>query len=309
MDDTNAIDNSRAGEKTRLYVGISYAICCIVWGTTWYATRVSVEPGDGLPPIFAGAFRFLVAIFCYLPIILIYRKRLTGVSKQEFAWICLAGLFNGCYQCFIYSAECTISGGLASVIMATAPLMVAAVAFLFRVEKVRRFTMIGFCIALAGVSLVCFDRLNSANDQFAGICLALAAAFFTSLSNVTLKRQGTSVHPLSSAMIFLVATDIPVWIASLLAGERWNLFPLNEHAAPLFAILYMAILSSIIAFMLYLYMLRHMSLMAISTLQFVLPVFALIVDMFLEKRVVLSPQVWIGIVVVMIGVAVSMRRH
>lgn len=268
-----------------------------------------MEPGDGLPPIFCGAFRFLVAFVFYLPILLIYKKKLTPVTKNELGWICLAGLFNGFYQCFIYSAECTISGGLASVIMATAPLMVAAVAFLFRVEQVRRFTMIGFCIALAGVALVCFDRLQSAADQFSGICQALAAALFTSLSNVTLKRQGTNVHPLSSAIIFLVATDIPVWIASLVAHERWVLFPLSAHQGPLIAVLYMAIFSSIIAFMFYLYMLRHMSLMAISTLQFVLPVFALVVDMFLEKRVVLSSQVWCGIVVVLIGVAVSMRRH
>lgn len=293
-------------KRTRLKVGICYAICCFIWGTTWYTVRVSVEPGDGYPPLFAGAFRFLIAIILYTPLLLIFRKKLGTVTRQEFMWICLSGFFNGGYQCFIYNAEMTISGGLASVLMATAPLMVASVASLLGLEKVRRNTVIGFLVSLLGIGLVCHDRIQTANEQVVGIILTIVAAFFTSLSNITLKGRGTRVHPLTSATIFLIATDIPVWIASFVAGEKPHIFPLGE---PFLAVLYMSIMSSIIAFLLYLYMLRHMSLMAISTLQFIIPVLALVIDMFLEHRVTLNPQVWVGIAVVLAGVAFSMRRH
>ena len=298
-------------KRTRLFVAICYATCCFIWGTTWYAVRVSVEPGDGYPPIFAGALRFLVALFLYMPILAIFHRKLGSITKSELFWISLSGLFNGVYQCFIYSAETTISGGLASVIMATAPLMVATAATVFGMEKVRKNTVIGFLVSLAGIGLVCLDRVQTANEQVTGIVLTVVAAFFTSLSNVTLKGRGTRVHPLLSATVFLVATDIPVWLASFLTGEKpWlamtKLLPFGE---PALAVFYMAVMSSIIAFLLYLYMLRHMSLMGISTLQFIIPILALIVDMFLEQRVALNMQVWVGIAVVMGGVAFSMKRH
>lgn len=295
------------GSKIRLRVGICYLVCCCIWGTTWYAVRLSVEPGDGLPPNFAGAIRFLIAIILYLPILLIYSRRLGKVTRKQIAWIALAGLFNGLYQCFVYTAMCTISGGLGAVLMATSPLMVAAMAVFAGIEKVRKNTVIGFCLSLVGVALVCHDRISGASEQVVGIGLALIAAFFTSLSNITLKGRGTDVHPLASATIFLFFTDIPVWIGSFLFGEKAVLWPIP--IAPMCAVVYMAVMSSIVAFLLYLYMLRHMSLMAISTLQFILPVLALVVDMFLEKRVSLTPQVWAGIAVVLSGVVISMRRH
>lgn len=305
--ETETDKNSFAESKrTRIFVAICYVVCCLIWGTTWYAIRISIEPGDGFPPNFAGAIRFVIAILLYVPLWLIFSKKIRRPSKAEIAWVSLAGFLNGLYQCFMYCCELTISGGLAAVIMATSPLMVALIAICTGLEKVRRQTIWSFCICLFGVALVCYDRMHASSEQLFGISLALCGAFFTSISNITLKGRGSKLHPIASATIFLIATDIPVWIASIACGEKPVLWPLA--LAPALSILYMAVMSSILAFSLYLYMIRHISLMAISTLPFVLPVLALVVDMFFEKRVTLSPQVWTGIAIVLSGVVLSVRR-
>ncbi|MBX9690378.1 MAG: EamA family transporter [Candidatus Obscuribacterales bacterium] len=293
-------------KRTRVLVALCYATCCLIWGTTWYAVRISVEPGDGYPPNSAGAIRFAVALLLYTPLWLIFARKMRLPNRSELFWISVAGLLNGLYQRFVYTAEMTISGGLASVIMATSPLMVAVIAICSGIEKVRKQTVIGFCVSFSGLALVCHDRMHAAADQAFGIGLALVAALMASLSNISLKGRGTKLHPVSSAIIFLIATLIPVLAASFIFGEKPVLWP--PAIAPFSALVYMAVMSSILAFLLYLYMLRHMSLMAISTLQFVLPILALLMDMFFEKRVVLTPQVWVGIAIVLIGVLLPLRR-
>ncbi len=293
-------------KRTRVFVAICYSVCCLIWGTTWYAMRISVAPVTGYPPNFAGAIRFVLALAFYIPLWFLFKKRIPKPSKSEIAWLMLSGFLNGMYQCFIYSAEVSISGGLASVIMATSPLMVALIAVCGGLEKVHRRTIFSFIFCLMGVVLVCQDRMHASSDQAWGIGLALVAAFFTSLSNITLKGRSTHMHPIASATIFLFATDIPVWVGSFLCGEKWVFWPLPMAA--FLSVLYMAVMSSVLAFTLYLYMIRHMSLMAISTLQFVLPVLALLVDMLFERGVTLSPQSWTGIAIVLGGVMFSVRR-
>jgi drug/metabolite transporter (DMT)-like permease len=298
--------NTSEAKPIKWLVWLSYSACCLIWGTTWYAIRVSVEPGDGFPPNFASVYRFLIAIVFYIPLWFIFAKQLKRPPLSDILWVFLAGLLNGLYQCFMYRCEMSISGGLASVIMATSPLMVASIAVISGIEKVRRQTVVSFMICLAGVALVCFDRFNTSIEQIWGICFALIAAFFTSLSNITLKGRGSGMHSIISATILITATSIPVAIGSIICGEKAVFWPVAT--APMLAVVYMAIMSSVVAYLFYVYMVKHMSLMALSTMQFVLPVFALTVDLFLEKRMTLSPQIWIGSLIVLVGVIVSVRR-
>lgn len=299
--------NADAAKRTRFLIGAGYALCCLVWGTTWFAIRIAMEPGDGFPPMFAASLRFIMSVGIFAPLWLLRSKHIPKPSKAEIVWLIISGFFNGLYQCFIYASEQTISGGLASVIMATSPIMLAVIVIFTGFEKVRKQTLIGFLVCLCGVALVCHDRLHTASDQLIGIGLALCAALFTGLSNLTLKGRGTGVHPLASASIFLTATAVPVCLATFIMGEKPVLEPFP--VLPSIAVLYMTLTSSVIAFTVFLYIIRHMSLMAITTMQFILPIVALIVDLFLEKRVSLSVQSWAGILIVLCGVVYSLRRR
>ncbi|HEY9712217.1 MAG TPA: EamA family transporter [Chroococcales cyanobacterium] len=299
--------HEKDGSRTKLYVALSYIFCCLVWGTTWYAMRVSVQPNGGYPPNFAAAIRFVIAVVLYVPIWFVLCRKSRRPTLAEVGWLSLAGTFNGLYQSFIYSSETAISGGLAAVISAMSPVMVALIAMGTGVEKVSRATLLGFCACFFGVALVSHDRIQVSPAQAMAVLFVLIAAFFNSCSNVTLKGKCTGLHPVVSAMIFLTATDVPVWIGSVLSGERYQLWPISP--LPMAAIVYMAIASSIMAFSLYLYMIKHISLMAISTMPFILPVLALIVDLFLERSCTLSAETWTGIAVVLGGVVFSVLKR
>jgi drug/metabolite transporter (DMT)-like permease len=162
--------------------------------------------------------------------------------------------------------------------------------------------VIGFVACFIGVALVCHDRLQVSIAQALAACLMLASSFFNACANVTLKRSSTALNPIVSATIFLAVSAVPIWITSLVRGEP-QFAPIPTQ--PFLGIVYLAVMSSFAAFGLYLFMLKHVKLMTIATLPFIIPVLALVVDLFLEKNFVMTGESWIGCFVVLAGVVYS----
>ena len=72
------------------------------------------------------------------------------------------------------------------------------------------------------------------------------------------------------------------------------------------ALLYLAVFGSVITFALYLYLLRRMSVTAASTLVFVEPVLALLIDAGFEREIRLGARSYAGAAVTLLGVAISL---
>ncbi|HEY9678138.1 MAG TPA: DMT family transporter [Drouetiella sp.] len=301
------IEQDQAKEKkTRFLVAFSYVFCCLVWSTTYWVVRQTVLPSAGLAPYYTAAARFLMAVALFIPTWLIFARKDRLPTRKEFSFIAIAGVFNALNQICVYSSEQQISGGLAAVIAATTPLMVALLAMGTKTEKVSAKTIVGFIACFIGVGLVCHDRLTVSIAQAVAAFLMLASSFFNACANVTLKRSSTELNPIISAMIFLGVTAVPIWIASIVRGEpQFQPIPMQ----PLLGIVYLAVMSSFLAFGLYLYMLKHVKLMTIATVPFVIPVLALVVDVFLEKDFAMNPESWLGCFVVMAGVVFSIIRR
>lgn len=300
--DENEHDAAAKAKRTRILLACSYVFCCLVWSTTYWVVRQTVLPTAGLAPYFTATMRFLIAVAIFIPVWLIFARKDRLPTRQEFLFIAASGVLNAFNQICVYCSEQQICGGLAAVLAATTPLMVALIAMATKTEKVSNRTIVGFVACFIGVSLVCHDRLQVSVAQAFAAALMLAASFFNACANVTLKRGSPGLNPIISATIFLAVTAVPIWIASLVRGEP-QFEPIPTQ--PLMGIVYLAVMSSFVAFGLYLYMLKHLKLMTIATLPFVIPVLALVVDLFLEKQFVMTTESWIGCFVVLAGVIYS----
>ncbi len=293
-------------KQVRLLVAFAYVVCCLVWSTTYFVVRQTVLPTAGVAPYYTAAIRFLLAVAIFIPIWLIFVRKHRTPTMNELIWISVAGILNGLNQICVYGSEQQISGGLAAVLAATTPLMVALLAIATRTEKVSSRTVLGFVACFIGVALVCHDRLQVSTTQAFAALLMLVSSFFNACSNVTLKRSSTALNPIVSATIFLAVSAVPIWITSVWRGEpQFAPIPMQ----PLLGIVYLSVMSSVVAFGLYLYMLKHVKLMTIATLPFVIPVLALVVDLFLEKNFVMTTESWVGCFVVLAGVVYSIARR
>jgi drug/metabolite transporter (DMT)-like permease len=76
--------------------------------------------------------------------------------------------------------------------------------------------------------------------------------------------------------------------------------------APTLALFYLAIFGSVIVFGAYFWLLRRLSLMAMSSLVFIIPLISLAVDGLFETQVRLGARAYLGIAITLSGLAVNL---
>jgi len=289
--------------STATKVVLSYLLCGITWGTTWYAIRVCVAPG-GYTPFAAAAIRFtlaslLFAITCYF-----YRRRLRMPTGVEVKWLMFCGFLSAVGYVLLYTAERTVSGGLCAVLSATTPLIAALLASFTGVERLSKTVVAGSVVAFLGVLLVFLDRLNVSPTQASAAALVIAMCFFGAASNTGTKRHAHNIPPLVTTTVFFTTIAIVLWIGALVAGECTVPQPLPF--LPTLALLHLTIPGTFMSFICYFYFLKHVRLSTATSLSFVTPVIALVIDTFVEKQAVLSTNTYLGIATVLVGVGLCM---
>lgn len=291
-----------AKSAPKALVWLAYAVCALVWGTGWYAIRLCV--GQGGYPVFGGAaIRYTLAAAALLLLIPIVPKAFSRLNGKQIAWLIAAGMLNGTAVGLVYWGEKTISGGLAAVLTATAPIMAAALAIFTRTEKISVRTIGGFCLALAGIAVIFGERLSVSPDHLLSMAAILGSAFLFTCVNLTMKVKAEGIHPIQSSLVFFIAMAIAYWMFTPCEAAD---IPWPPPAVPSVALGYLAFGCSVIAFPAFCFLLRHASLMLCSTLAFVHPVIALLTDAALETTCVLTSSAYIGIGIVLAGVLISM---
>lgn len=289
-------------KPSKLMVYAMYAVTAFVWGTGWYAIRLCVSEG-GYPVFSGAALRYTLAALALGLVVPLFPKAFCRLNKTQTLWLILAGFFNAAAIGLLYWGEKCISGGLASVLVSTSPIMVALLAFITKTERITYGTILGFCLALIGTAMVFGERLSVSPSHLLSMTAILGAALFFALTNFVVKVKTGDVKPMQSSVMFFVSMSAIFWLVSPCEAPS---MPWPPPAAPTYALLYLAIASSALAFPAFFFVLRHSSLMFASTLAFVHPVIALLTDSMLEHEFMLTMSAYSGISVILVGVILSM---
>jgi drug/metabolite transporter (DMT)-like permease len=282
-------------------VALAYVACALIWGTTFYAIRACIGPG-GYPTYQAAALRFVVAALALAGLAAAGGARPRPRSRAQAAYICAAGLLNFGGYALLYTAEESISGGVACVIYGTLPLMTAVLGAATGTERASGAALGGALVALGGIATIFYDRLEVSPRQATGVALMLGAVGLSTCMNLVLKRKAAGVHPLAQNAWFLGATAVAMTLLALAEGRP---LPWPPPPGPTLALLYLAIVGSVVAFAAYFYLIRHTSLMTASTVVLVEPVVALLVDAAYETQAI-GAAAYAGAAITLGGVGVSM---
>lgn len=282
---------------------LAYLTCALVWGTTWYAVRASTGVA-GFPTLESVALRFTLATAVLAPIVWLARVGPWPRGRRTWTWMLVAGVLDACSYTLVYYGEQRIPGGLAAVLFSTQPLLVAAMLTASGMETVRRADIVGALIALAGVVVIGAERWQVSTAQAIGIAMLFGAVLCSASYSFVLKRHGEGVHPLVTTLVFLAVTAVCLDLAVLVHGPAPLPWPPPRDAT--IAVVYLAVFGSVVAFWSWLWLLQRLPLMVTSTLVFVLPVVALVVDAFWEHQIKLAPRTYAGIGIVLAGLAVAL---
>ena len=202
----------------------------------------------------------------------------------------LLGVGNGlvCY------AEQHVPSGLAAVAVASMPLFAALFAGMYG-NWPRRMEWLGLAIGLAGVIV-----LNTGGG-IAGSAVAAVALIVASISwafgSVWSSRQDMPPAAMNTAAQMLVGGAV-LTIVGLLGGERIVSMP---DAEAIWALLYLAVMGSLVAFTAYVYLLKTVRPTLASSYAYVNPPVAVLIGVVLGGETIRALDV-VSMAIILIGV-------
>jgi drug/metabolite transporter (DMT)-like permease len=225
-------------------------------------------------------------------------------SWVQRGWIAAAGLLCALGYGLVYAGEMRISGGVAAVIFGTLPIVTAIVTSLTRTERPSAANVVGSFIGLVGIGVIYWDRMDTSREQAIGVALVFTAVCVCAVYTLWLKRHSRDSDPLATNLVFLGASGGALTIFSLIYERQPPPWP--PPVRPTLALLYLAVVGSVIVFAVYLYLLKRMTLIATSTLVFIEPVLALLIDAVWEREIRVTAATYLGAAITLVGVAVSL---
>lgn len=179
----------------------------------------------------------------------------------------------------VFWGEQHISSGLAALLQATMPAFGLVLAhFHLPGERMTWVKIAGVVLGVFGVGVVFSNQLAISGRQALLGCVALVlSAFFGAYSNVLVKTYGKNLNPAILAAGQMFFGLIPL----LFVGVAFEGNPLQFRwtAIAIVSLLYLAIVGSVIAFMLYYWLMQHMDVTKTMLISLVTPVVAVILGM------------------------------
>jgi drug/metabolite transporter (DMT)-like permease len=281
----------------------AFLLLTLIWGTTWAAIRIGLQ---GIPPFSGVALRFTTAGVLLLALARPLGVRLGRGRHERTLWV-VNGVLSFCISyAVVYWSEQYIPSGLAAVLFATYPLLVAAFAHLLLPgERLRRVAGLGMLLGFAGVAVIFSDDLTLLGGESVrhAALVMLVSPLVSALASVVVKRWGSDVPPLSMAAVpMLIAGVVMGGVAAAFERHR----PLVFDAPSVGALLYLVVFGSAVTFTLYYWLLARVKATQVALMSYLIPIVAVAVGAVLFDEP-LRPRLLLGSALVLAGVVLVGR--
>lgn len=284
-ENNNNIDRSTVG---------AFVTAVIFLGVNFVAVRFSNQE---LPPFWGASLRFIIASILLFGIVRM--RRIALPQGRALTGAALFGLFSFALNFgFLYWALTEVSAGTASVMFATIPLITQLIAALVGQERLTWKGMLGSAIVIAGISIVFIEQLRF-DVPLLYLGAVLAGVTSAALSGIIVRHYPRS-NPMATNVVGMGLAALLLFIMSALTGETWGLPSLLST----WLALGWLILSSIVGFVLLVWLLSRWSATATSYIGVLTPLVTVVVASLLTAE---TPTVTFlaGSLLVLVGVYVG----
>lgn len=277
---------------------VALAVVSFFWGTTYLVSKVAVQH---IPGLFLAGVRNLIAGSVIVIFFLLHKQKIPGRSTLiKAAWLgfVMISFSSGLSH---WSVQ-YISGGLAAIIGATIPLWMAI--FSIATDKNRKISLsmiTGLVTGFAGIAIIFYDHLaEMLNSEFRfGILLAAISCITWAGGSVYTSKIKLDTGLLFGAGLQMLFAGIFLTLTSLLAGQFVDLRLLA--AQTWYAILYLAVIGSVITYSSYVYAVQHLPPARVGVYAYINPIVAILLgNLLLGER--LNYMIVAGSLVTIAGV-------
>jgi len=258
------------------------AICALAWGTTFYAITLQLGVVD---PIVSLTYRFTLAAALLFAWSRLRGERLALSAKQH-AFALGVGFFTFTVNyALVYWAEMRVSSAVVAV-------MFAAMAFVnlvvFRIAFRQRAPALAWgaaALGVAGVAILSWDEITRAavgGSASVGIMMVVGALFGAALGNVYARHVEVTGATVAASTGWAMAYGAMVLAAfALVTGRAWTF---EFTPAYVLSLLHLAVVGSVVAFLLYYGLARRRGYTMASYISAVTPPIAMLVSTLFEGK-------------------------
>jgi drug/metabolite transporter (DMT)-like permease len=278
-------------------------ILYVVWGSTYLGIAVAIET---IPPFAMAAIRFAIAG----AVLLAWSIARDG---REFAWpsrrewrdsLIVGGLLLAGGNGFVALGEATVPSGIAALMIALMPAWVAIFGRLFYRERLPLAAIVGIAVGLVGVAILVAptDEPGGTFDLFGLAMLALSPVCWSLGSLFSQHQAALPSRPLVATSAQMLTGAAVLVILSVGTGEPARFDTAAISAASLWALAYLTVIGSLVAYTSYVWLLRVAPLPLIATYAYVNPIVAVFLGTWLLQEP-LTPRTLVAGAVIVFAVA------
>lgn len=286
----------------RIKVVLAFAAVYLIWGSTFFGVHLALK---SFPPFLLSAFRLIIAgaalaIFCVLK-----KEQLPSWVDTRKNIICGLIIFIGGIVTVVWAQQ-YISSSLASVIITTPFWFIVLDKKQWKFYFSSNWIIAGLILGLLGVILLVGLKDGSAGKgseqmQLLSIFIMIAGSFFWVSGSLYLKYKPSQTSVYVSTAIQLLGAGIFCLLLSCFSAEpeRFSFQAVQTDA--LLSLLYLAIISSLITFLAYIWLIKVQPPAIVSTYSYVNPLVATLLGWLFAGEHISAIQL-MALAIILIGV-------
>lgn len=279
----------------------------LVWGSTYLAIRVAVHPshGAGLPPLLVAGARFMIAGGLMLAVTA-GRPPSDGrpdpLGRRQWwsaAVVGVALLLGG--NGLVSIAEQRIPSGAAALVVATVPIWAALLGAASGQERVRPRHGAGLALGFGGVAVLVAGAGNG-RISAVGVLTVLGAALSWAAGSVWSRTAALARRPLVSTGMQMLCGGLACLAVGVAMGEPAHLHLARVPAQAWWAVAYLVVAGSMLAYTAYVWLLHNARLSLVTTYAYVNPLVAVVLGALLLHEA-FTTRAMVATVTIVAGVA------
>ncbi len=280
-----SLDPTSAHSPSRRALSAVIVFITAIWAVNYITAKIALRHMDPLSfasfrLVLAGVFMFLIYLFCLrLPAFAdAARARRAGWSRHDLWTFFYLGFFGVAINQFCFTVGMRYTSVIHSAIISSmSPIYTLVLAVLFRLEKATLRKVLGMLVALAGVSLMSAGAgISRHSPSLLGDMITLTgscgfAVYVVLGKRVAARYDSLTMTAFNSLFGALIVLPLAIYRAALIGSfAHWRAIPWSVWVC----MVYMAMFSSAIAYVLYFWALRYLEATQLATFSYLLPVAA-----------------------------------
>ena len=294
----------------KIQTASAFAALYLIWGSTYLGILFAIQ---SIPPFLMAGARFLLA-----GLIMFAIARTQGPLRSTWAEWRTALIVGACLLLGgnggVTLSEKFIESGLASLIVATVPIYITLLGWLFgMIPRPAPIVWVGLAGGFLGVAILLGPALRFSSEggthPAIGISILLLSSFIWSAGSLYSRTAKHAPSPFLGAAQQMFCGGLLLMLAGSFVGEPRHFHPANITTLSLGAFAYLVLIGAIVGYTAYFWLLRRCDPAKVATYAYVNPIVAVLLGaLFAHETITLRTLLAAALIIGSVALIITMQQ-